>query len=303
MLRDYRKKAPHLMALVLCVIVLSTFYQDMASANADQKQALKKHSLYFGAIEALLEKDGFNKNSISAIYTQPSVQFDPGIVATYFRHRESKLNYNQFLSEKSLNLARKYLQKHENAFKYAEKKFGVDRSVIVAILLVETRLGAYTGKEPVINTLSSIASLKDDRLRTVMWNRLSGESDRKREEFESWALRKSSWAYNELVAFLKYVKKEKLNPIEIRGSFAGAIGFSQFLPSNILWLGKDGNGDNKVDLFSHEDAIHSIANYLRNYGWKPGLDQQEMKKIIFQYNHSSYYVNTVYKIREVLHKS
>ena len=91
-----------------------------------------------------------------------------------------------------------------------------------------------------------------------------------------------------------------MDPYDIIGSYAGALGIAQFMPSNILILGEDGNRDGSVNLFHHEDAIASIANYLRHYGWKPGISREEAEKVVYHYNHSSYYVNTVLNITEKL---
>lgn len=65
-----------------------------------------------------------------------------------------------------------------------------------------------------------------------------------------------------------------MNPADIKGSYAGALGIAQFMPSNALSLAKDGDMDGKIDLFDHPDAIHSIANYLKQHGWKLGLTRR-----------------------------
>ncbi|MEZ4604946.1 MAG: lytic murein transglycosylase [Desulfobacterales bacterium] len=90
---------------------------------------------------------------------------------------------------------------------------------------------------------------------------------------------------------------------DIIGSYAGAMGFAQFMPSNILILAEDGNDDGSINLFHHEDAIASIANYLKHYGWQPGMTREDAGKVVYHYNHSSYYVDTVLKIAEKLKSS
>jgi membrane-bound lytic murein transglycosylase B len=91
-----------------------------------------------------------------------------------------------------------------------------------------------------------------------------------------------------------------MDPVSIKGSYAGAMGIAQFMPSNILAYGEDGNGDSRIDLFEDADAIFSIASYLKNYGWKPGIDREKAYKVVYHYNHSKYYVNTILEIRELL---
>jgi membrane-bound lytic murein transglycosylase B len=78
------------------------------------------------------------------------------------------------------------------------------------------------------------------------------------------------------------------------------MGISQFMPSNILKLGVDGDNDGRVDLFTHPDAIFSVASFLAHHGWKPGLDHQAAYKVLLNYNYSRPYAETVLKIRERL---
>ncbi len=72
------------------------------------------------------------------------------------------------------------------------------------------------------------------------------------------------------------------------------------MPSNALKLAKDGNKDGKINLFSHADAIFSVANYLKHHGWKPGIARQKQHEVLFRYNHSNYYVDTLLKISDKL---
>jgi membrane-bound lytic murein transglycosylase B len=87
------------------------------------------------------------------------------------------------------------------------------------------------------------------------------------------------------------------------GSFAGALGISQFIPSSVLRFAQDGNKDGQINLFDHEDAIMSIAYYLKQHGWKPGLSRNEQFRIVLTYNHSEYYAETILKVAERLSES
>jgi membrane-bound lytic murein transglycosylase B len=186
------------------------------------------------------------------------------------------------------------MKEHQEALDAAQKTYGVDKEVITAIILVETKLGTYVGKKSVINTLATLAAMADDKPREIIWANLP-DNDRRmsRKKFEKKADQKASWAYRELKAFLSYTEKEGMDPTTIKGSYAGAMGISQFMPSNIAPYGKDGNADGRVDLFVHADAIASVASYLKNYGWKPGISREEAFKVVYHYNHSKYYVNTI----------
>jgi membrane-bound lytic murein transglycosylase B len=255
----------------------------------------------FDSLVDRLVEDGFDKTTIDEIYQNPNVSFEKKGVSAYFMHNEAKLNYGQFLKGKSISAAKKYMNEHQDALESAQHTYGVDKEVIVAIALVETRLGTYTGNKSVINTLSTLAVMYDEDPREAIWESLPDTDQRiSRKQFEKKADKKSSWAYRELKGFLTYTEKEKLDPTAINGSYAGAMGIPQFMPSNIGPHGKDGDADGRVDLFVPADAIYSIAAYLKNYGWKPGISREKAYKVVYHYNHSKYYVNTVLDIAEIL---
>ncbi|UCD31427.1 MAG: lytic murein transglycosylase, partial [Desulfobacterales bacterium] len=182
----------------------------------------------------------------------------------------------------------------------AEKDYGVDKEVITAIILVETQFGAILGGPFILNTLSTMAALADPVVRERFWEELSHSNQVTRKKYETWVKRKSKWAYNELKAFLKYTARENVDPVDIKGSYAGAMGIAQFMPSRIYTLAKDGNDDGRIDLFNHSDAIASVANYLRHYGWYPGIGRKEAYKVVLHYNYSSPYAKTVLRVSSLL---
>ncbi len=246
------------------------------------------------------KSEKFTPEQINRIFDHPAVSFDINGVSGYFQHRESTLNYDQFLSDESINNARAYIRNNQASLLKAEADYGVDKEVITAIMLVETRLGTYVGNRSVLNILATMAALEDKATRDRFWDEIPAKNRISRADYEKKAVQKSQWAYGELKAFIKYVEKEGIEPYDIIGSYAGAMGIAQFMPSNILLYAQDGNKDGKVDLFQNEDAIASIANYLKHYGWKPGITREEAEKVVYHYNHSSYYVNTVLNITDKL---
>jgi membrane-bound lytic murein transglycosylase B len=240
---------------------------------------------------------------IEKIYADPAVAFETKGVSLFFVHSESTLDYDQFLAAKSVRRAKEYLASHRAAFSAAEKAYGVDSEVITAIILVETRFGKYLGGRSILNTLSTMAALDDPGVRAGFWKQVPKSGRLSRDKFEAKADKKSNWAYKELTSFLKYTAREGIAPSAVHGSYAGAFGICQFMPSNALTLAKDGNGDGKVDLFDHTDAIFSIANYLRHHGWRPGIDREKAYKVVLRYNYSKYYANTILKISERLYEA
>lgn len=254
----------------------------------------------FNNLKLKLISDGFPSARIEALYAHPDTRFDAKGVSLFFVHSESKLNYNQFSSKKSLASARGYMETHAGDLADAQESYGVDKTIITAIILVETRLGTYLGKRSILNTLSTIAALDSPEVRERLWNGIASTKRFTREKFDKRADKKSRWAYGELKAFLTFTDREQIDPAGIYGSYAGAMGIAQFMPSNLLTLARDGNSDGRINLFTHADAITSIANFLRHYGWKPGIPRQNARKVLFRYNHSNYYVDTLLKISDLL---
>lgn len=254
----------------------------------------------FDPLVQRLVQDGFDPEKTKNLFGNESVFFDPGGVSLFFVHSESSLNYDQFSSPKSIANARNYMATHKESLDKAQEEFSVDKTIITAILLVETRLGTYLGKRTVINTLSTMAALTDKGLADRVWAEISDNKKPERTAFDKKVDQKSRWGYEELKALISFADREGIDPVAVKGSYAGAMGIPQFMPSNALMLARDGNQDGKVDLFDHDDAIFSVANYLKHHGWKSGLSRQRQHEVLFRYNHSNYYVDALLKISDKL---
>ncbi len=291
-----RNKLPSIYTKLKIFLIFTIF---LTLSTPVSGQEVIKGNEFDKLIQRLLS-DGFAKETIEPLFSNKKVFFNPKGVSSFFIHRESSLNYNQFTSKKSIAAALKYIDMHKDDLNKAQKLYGVDKTIITAILLVETRLGTYLGKETVINTLSTMAALTDTALRERIWNSIPDKKKPKKNTFIKKVAWRSKWGYAELKALIKYTKQEGLAPETLKGSYAGAMGISQFMPSNALKLAKDGNNDGKIDLFTHADAISSVANYLKHHGWKPGIARQRQHEVLFRYNHSNYYVDTLLKISDKL---
>ena len=284
----------HCQFLIICLISL-VFLTTPAAADTPAERNVEFKQL----IERLVQ-DGFDRQYIETLFQNETIFFNPEGVSLFFIHSESSLDYGQFTSKKSIKQAADYMAEHKDALDRAQETFGVDKTIITAILLVETRLGSYLGRRTVFNTLSTMATLTDTTLRERIWAVIPDKKKPKKATFEKKVKFRSEWGYKELKALIKYTRKEGIAPDTIKGSYAGAMGISQFMPSNALTLARDGNNDGKIDLFNHSDAIFSVANYLKHHGWKPGIARQKQHKVLFQYNHSNYYVDTLLKISDKL---
>ena len=283
-----------IITLALCFALLGPEIPPRAEATA------QKDADPFQALQKKLIQDGFNSQKIKRLYSRPQVFFEADGVTILFTYSEAKVDYDQFANNWSIDKAKKYMQKHQEDLNRIENAYGVDSRVITAILLVETGLGKNVGKRSTLNSLSTLASLMYPEIRRNFYQQIPAEKRPPKKKFEKSAKRRSKWAYAELKAFLKYAYQEGFDPAVIPGSFAGAMGYAQFMPSNILAYGKDGNDDGTIDLLTHPDSMASIANFLKRHGWRPGISRKKMEKVIYHYNHSDYYVKTILKIADRL---
>jgi membrane-bound lytic murein transglycosylase B len=287
-------------AILLLAVAVFGFVWVMGCADHAYGEPSSTHVPYATLQERLI-REGFDRYLIQSLYSRPEVTFDQRGVAAYFSHREATLNYDQFLTQSSIDQAIKYLGQHKKTLRQAQSVYGVEEGIITAIILVESRLGNFVGKHVVFNTLSTLAALDEHDSRDTVWrNYVKEKAKGSRSQFHTWAGRKSAWAYGELKAFLNYVDAQRVDPYSVRGSYAGALGIAQFLPSSVLRFARDGNGDGRINLCDHEDAIESIANYLKQHGWRLSLKRHEAFRILLRYNQSQYYAETILKVAERL---
>lgn len=137
----------------------------------------------------------------------------------------------------------RYIKRHKKIFDDVEKKYGVPKEYIAAIIGVETVYGGNVGKYPVFDNLVMLAFEKN---------------------------RRNKFFKNQLKKFLHLSKTQKFNPKNVKGSYAGAIGLVQFIPSNYEHYGVDYDKDGKIRLQTAGDAIASVANYFKKNGWRRG---------------------------------
>ncbi len=248
----------------------------------------------FPSIKKRLLQEGFGAAQVEDLFaSDPTPLFR--LVAGTFRIQESKLNYGRFLEPGSIALAKRFIQEHHTSLARAEKAYGVEAPVIAAILLVESGFGNGTGKTHVLSVFATFALMDQVSYRNKIWAMLSTKDKKRweRDAFDEKLLKRSEWAYGELRALLKLAQKASLNPGTLHGSYMGAIGWPQFLPSSIVKYGADGNQDGRIDLYTSDDAVFSIANYLRGFGWCSAKTRAEKEEVIYHYNKSRPYVQTI----------
>ncbi|MFO7709074.1 MAG: lytic murein transglycosylase [Desulfobacterales bacterium] len=262
--------------------------------------AVQEKPDYFAVVRSRLIADGFSPKSVSQLYERAEVFLEADGVSRFFVHSEARLNYDQFSTPESIAKARAYLQEYQAPLAEAEQAYGVDARVITAILLVESRLGTVSGSRSALNILSTLAALTDAGMQETFWKIIPAERRISRAHYEERVRKRAEWGYRELKALLTYADREQIDPASITGSYAGAVGFAQFMPTSILAYARDGDGDGRVDLRTHADAIASIASYLQRHGWRPGGSREQQEKAVHAYNPSSYYVAAIMKIADAL---
>lgn len=197
-------------------------------------------------IKKLVDEHEFNRAELMKLFRE--VKHQKSVIEAYKRPAERALSWKQyrkiFVKPGRIQLGAQFWQTHADSLKQASKATGVPEELIVAIIGVETRFGRYKGKNPVLDSLTTLAFDRE-----------------KRKDFFR----------RELEEFLLLCREQSLDPTKIKGSYAGAMGMPQFIASSYRMYAVDGDNDKKIDLFnSHDDVIASVANYFKRHGWKQG---------------------------------
>jgi len=285
--------------LTTCILFISLFTTQLLFLNPVHAKDVNP---VFENLLTRLQMDGVEEKYLHTLFTHPELELMYKVVALSLIRKEANLNYAQFLTKDSVSKAVSYLKTHDTTLKKAENHFGVSAPVVVAILSVETAFGKYIGYFNTVNILvtQSLSLEAEIYQQIVKQIPVKEKSTLTPNQIKTKLKKKSARAYRELKALLIYAKDQNIDPFIVKGSTEGAIGLPQFLPSNIKKYGSDGNEDNKINLFQHDDAIASIASYLKAHKWREDNNYTKKKKIILKYNNSIYYANTVLELAEKL---
>jgi len=194
---------------------------------------------------------------------------------------------------------RAFMEKHAMAFARAELRYGVPSEVAAALLFVETRLGSYLGRHNAFYMLASMSVTRAPESIPEYINRLQG-ADRHLPWIRKKMETKADWAYRELRALLKYCYANGIDPLAVKGSIYGAIGLCQFMPSNLPRYAVDGNNDGVVDIFTVDDAVASLSNYLAKNGWKQGMSLERQVRVLRSYNAMDIYAHTILALAKTI---
>ena len=259
---------------------------------------------------ARLAADGQDRSLLARLFA--NLEYDPSIMARKVdsmvrkqfepqkkptKRTLDQSSYRQFLTPGSIDRAVTFIRDNQAAFDRATREFGPPPELVTAIILVETKLGSYLGEQNALEVLASLARSADLSLIEPFMRTLGSSAER--QAFAAEAARdRAEWGYRELLALLRHAAFSRQDASRMPGSVYGAIGICQFMPSNVLQFGVDGDGDGVVNLFSPADAIVSVASYLRGHGWHPGLTPEETRRVVYAYNHSDLYVLAVLTVAD-----
>ncbi len=272
---------------------------ELSIAQHMDAKLVERQASYFRGWNHLVEKlraHGVSEQQIKEIYQSKNMP-EFGFIGFSMQAKESPRIYKEFYNPSKLKTARNFLKKYSAIFDLAEKEFNVSRNVVTAILLVETHFGSYTGNSLVINRLSRLAAIADPKNLEQNFKRHKSEiPDLTIEEVEKRGRYIEDLFFPEIPALMQIARDNKLNAFQIKGSPAGAFGIPQFLPTTYLKFAVDADGDGRISLFHEADAIWSTSNFLANSGWKDSGTRAEKEAVIWKYNRSQPYVDTILHI-------
>jgi membrane-bound lytic murein transglycosylase B len=196
----------------------------------------EEHGIASAELERILGNVRYSPAAVRLIGPAPSSA--PSPARSYSRYRA------KFLTPAMISEGSRFWALHAESLARAEAEFGVPAEVILGILGVETSYGQNTGSFRAIDALATIA--------------FDGE-------------RRQDYFREELKELLLLARESGMDPLVIKGSYAGAVGLPQFMPSSYRRYAVDYDDDGAIDLLNSEaDAIGSIASYMKTFGWVPG---------------------------------
>lgn len=200
---------------------------------------------YVEQLKTQARQQGIDQATLDSAFA--NVHFVDHVISSDRNQLEKKVTLDDYLNrvlpQWKIQQARENYQSQQSALLPISQQYGVQPQYIVALWAMESSFGKIQGKEDVVSALATLA-------------------------FEG---RREAFFTKELNAALQIVQQQHITADRMKGSWAGAMGQNQFMPSSFLRYGVDGDGDGKIDIWNNtSDVFASTANYLATEGWKPG---------------------------------
>lgn len=232
------------MRLLACIIIcISLLCGVDSSALAQETYNQKPFGLWLSEFKTEAKAKGIAPHVIDKAFS--GIELDERVITLDRKQPDSTMGFTQYknstLPASRINRGKELYQQHRIALESAAKKYGVPASYIVALWGKESSFGSYMGGFSIIRSLTTLA-------------------------YEG---RRANFFRDELIRALRIIQDSGMPPEALVGSWAGAMGQSQFMPSTYEKYAVDGDGDGKKDIWnSHADVFASIAHYLQQSGWK-----------------------------------
>jgi membrane-bound lytic murein transglycosylase B len=234
----------------------------------------------YNRVLSYLKNDNIPESFVAAAFNRPEVKYRKAVIRRFKSPNEQK-PYSQykriFLTHRRIHGGVKFYQSHQTMIDSIAEYFGVDPLILTSMVGIESNYGDYHAEFSVFNALYSVSIGFPPR---------------------------SDWAMKELAEFLKFCYNNKMDPQSIRGSYAGAFGYGQFIPSSFNRYAVDMDGDGIREYLQWPDVLGSIANYLKENGYPENSSDfsngSGVYRALYSYNHSDNYVRVVLDLRKAI---
>ncbi len=253
----------------------------------------------FAPILPRLKRRGIKSDFLDAMLTDPSTHFEEKALALVILQFSQKgPSYSYATAPDAIEKSGAFLGTNATTLAACEKRTGVDREILTALMWVETRLGEKTGTYSVASVFLTLAMASQPEIIARQKEKLKTSFQGTKRELKQ-ALSKvdrrakhySEWGVQELLALQKIHRKygaRFATPVyRLQGSWAGAFGMAQFIPSSYYRLAQDGDLDDKFDPYSVADSACSVGHFLKKAGWGKAVARR--KRALLRYNHSTDY--------------
>lgn len=255
-----------------------------------------------------LKASGIRSSALLNLVSSATAAEDDKRLALNILGFMGKSDYSAHYSERALRKSREFMKKNSQSLFLAEKRFGIPREVLTALLWVETQFGVFTGRFPIVESFLVLATADHPSIQRMLIRQGLERRDQdpelrarypSRTEFENKILdrtrTKSLWAIEQLGAIQQLHRSGHPKISKYLGSFAGAFGVPQFIPSTYRDLAIAKAKNQRPNLYRMPDVIFSVANFLKSKGWN-NSEPQAQSDALFEYNRIRDYGAVILKI-------